>query len=167
MRSWNYPDVPGSILWGSFYLCRLSSLIYQFPRLVFSSSSWEILCEGSPFTPMQTAPPFNIILTCFNVKGTSRLWALVWHAKSKSHCNWRSVSQYVLVSSPNLGLFTRFFFRSYCLVSFGAPSLTRSRVCNVSVLVIEVYYSLVYLQNIYIEFKNVHMLHILKITKKK
>jgi hypothetical protein len=55
----------------------------------------------------------------------------------------------VLVSSPNLGTFdqnppppaTKLLF---CL--FGAPSLTRGRVCHVSVFVIEVYHSLVYLQ---------------------
>jgi hypothetical protein len=35
-----------------------------------------------------------------------------------------------------------FFFKSYCLVIFGAPSLTRGRVCHVSVFVIEVYSSL-------------------------
>jgi hypothetical protein len=39
-----------------------------------------------------------------------------------------------------------FFFQSYCLVLFGAPSLTRGRACHVSVFVIEVYHSLVYLQ---------------------
>jgi hypothetical protein len=64
-------------------------------------------------------------------------------SKSKSHCDWRSVSQYVLVSSPNLGLLTiDFFSQSYCLVLFGAPSLTRGRVCHVSVFVIKVYSSL-------------------------
>jgi hypothetical protein len=54
-----------------------------------------------------------------------------------------TVSQSVLVSSPNLGLLTRgfFFFQNYRLVLFGAPSLTRSRVCHVSVFVIEVYSS--------------------------
>jgi hypothetical protein len=31
-------------------------------------------------------------------------------SKSKSHCDWRSVSQYVLVSSPNMGHLTRDFF---------------------------------------------------------
>jgi hypothetical protein len=34
------------------------------------------------------------------------------------------------------------FFRIYCLVIFGAPSLTRGRVCHVSVFVIEVYSNL-------------------------
>jgi hypothetical protein len=65
-------------------------------------------------------------------------------AKSKSHYDWRSVSQYVMVSSPNLGLLTIVFFssQSYCFVLFGAPSLTRGRVWHVSVFVIEVYSSL-------------------------
>jgi hypothetical protein len=46
-----------------------------------------------------------------------------------------------------------FFFppQSYCLVFLGAPSLTRGRVCHVSVFVIEVYHSLVSIyKNIYI-----------------
>jgi hypothetical protein len=44
-------------------------------------------------------------------------------------------------------IWPEFFFLSkflFCL--FGAPSLTRGRVCHVSVFVIEVYHSLVYLQ---------------------
>jgi hypothetical protein len=51
-----------------------------------------------------------------------------------------------------MGPLTRdFFFLSYSLVIFfGAPSLTRGRVCLVSVFVIEVYSSLSFLQNIYI-----------------
>jgi hypothetical protein len=54
------------------------------------------------------------------------LQTLPQKSKSKSHCDWRSVSQYVLVSSPNMGLLTRdFFFESYILVIFVAPSLTR------------------------------------------
>jgi hypothetical protein len=59
-----------------------------------------------------------------------------------------TVSQSVLVSSPKLGHLTRIFlFPSkllFCL--FGAPSLTKGRVCHVSVFVIEVYHSLDYLQ---------------------
>jgi hypothetical protein len=64
-------------------------------------------------------------------------------SKSKSHYDWRSVSQYVLVSSPNLGLLTRYFFFPKLLscLFFGEPSLTRGRVCHVSVFVIEVYNS--------------------------
>jgi hypothetical protein len=53
--------------------------------------------------------------------------------------NWRSVSQSVCLGvEPNLGLLTRdiiiiIFFESYILVLFGAPSLTRGRVCHLSV----------------------------------
>jgi hypothetical protein len=40
---------------------------------------------------------------------------------------------------PKYWILTRdFFFQSYCLVFFGATSLTRGRVCHVSVFVIEV-----------------------------
>jgi hypothetical protein len=50
--------------------------------------------------------------------------------------NWRSVSQSVLVSSPIWDfwpeIYIFFFFVSYSLV-FGAPSLTRGRVCHLSV----------------------------------
>jgi hypothetical protein len=48
-----------------------------------------------------------------------------------------TVSQSVCLGvEPNLGLLTRniyFFFESYSLVLFGAPSLTRGRVCHLSV----------------------------------
>jgi hypothetical protein len=43
-----------------------------------------------------------------------------------------------------MGLLTIDFFSlslSYCLVIFGAPSLTRGRVCHVSVFVFEVFSS--------------------------
>jgi hypothetical protein len=44
-----------------------------------------------------------------------------------------------------MGLLTRdIFFESDSLVIFGAPSLTRGRVCHVSVFVFEVYSSLGY-----------------------
>jgi hypothetical protein len=82
------------------------------------------------------------------------LWKRSWvmrrvqcPSKSKSHCDWWSVSQYVLVSSPNLGLLTRFFFQSYYLVFLGRPLWREvGSVMCVSVFVIEVYHSLVYLQ---------------------
>jgi hypothetical protein len=57
-----------------------------------------------------------------------------------------TVSQYVLVSSPNRGHLTRIFFSKLLFCLFGALSLTRGRVCHVSVFGIEVYHSLVYLQ---------------------
>jgi hypothetical protein len=46
----------------------------------------------------------------------------------------------------------------FCL--FGAPSLTRGRVCHVSVFVIEVYHSLVYLQQyLHLNSKFTHVTH--------
>jgi hypothetical protein len=54
-----------------------------------------------------------------------------------------TVSQSVCLSvEPKSGTFDQiFFFQSYCLVLFGAPSLTRGRVSHVTVFVIEVYSS--------------------------
>jgi hypothetical protein len=60
---------------------------------------------------------------------------------SELHCHWQSVSQYVpLGVEPTLGLNGQilFSFRSvmsevFCFVSFWAPSLTRGRVCHLSV----------------------------------
>jgi hypothetical protein len=51
-------------------------------------------------------------------------------SESELHCNWRSVSLCVLVSSPRYLL----LLDSYGLVlrGVGAPSLTRGRVCRVS-----------------------------------
>jgi hypothetical protein len=57
----------------------------------------------------------------------------------------QTVSQSVCLGvKPNLGLLTRdffFLFQSYGLVSVVAPSLTRGRVCHLSVLVNTVYNS--------------------------
>jgi hypothetical protein len=48
--------------------------------------------------------------------------------------NWRSVSQYVLVSSPIWDFWPEIFFFLKSLSShLGAPSLTRGRVCHLSV----------------------------------
>jgi hypothetical protein len=62
--------------------------------------------------------------------------------KSKSHYDRRPVSQYGLVSSPIWDFWPESFFFSFlklrsCLC--GAPSLTRGRVCLLSVLVNTVY----------------------------
>jgi hypothetical protein len=58
-------------------------------------------------------------------------------SESESLYNWRSISQYVLVSSPIWDFWPEicilFFFLNYSLVLFGAPSLTRGRVCHLSV----------------------------------
>jgi hypothetical protein len=58
-----------------------------------------------------------------------------------------TVSQYVFVSSPNLGHLTRIFFPlKVTVLSFRGALSDESRVYHVSVFVIEVYHSLVYLQ---------------------
>jgi hypothetical protein len=60
-----------------------------------------------------------------------------------------TVSQSVCLGvNPKSGTFDQKFFLSSKLLFcfFGAPSLTRGRVCHVLVFVIEVYHSLVYLQ---------------------
>jgi hypothetical protein len=55
--------------------------------------------------------------------------------KSKSHCDCQSVSQYVLLSSPHLGLMTRYLLLFDSSVFFcGAPTLTRARVCILCIL---------------------------------
>jgi hypothetical protein len=58
-------------------------------------------------------------------------------SKSKSLCNWRSVSLSVLVSNPVWGSWPDIYLwlESYSPVSMGAPSLTRGRVYHLSVIV--------------------------------
>jgi hypothetical protein len=73
--------------------------------------------------------------------------------KSKSHCDWRSVSQYILVSSPIWDFWPEIFFTKLLSCLFGAPSLTRGRVCHVLVFVIEVYNSQSLFTTIYIWIK--------------
>jgi hypothetical protein len=61
----------------------------------------------------------------------------IWlSVKSKSHCDWRSVSQYVLVSSPIWGTWPDIVITVWQLRSCfcGAPSLTRGRVCLLHML---------------------------------
>jgi hypothetical protein len=54
-----------------------------------------------------------------------------FQVKSKSHCDWRSDSQYVLVSSPIWNSWPDIFITVWQLRSCfcGAPPLTRGRVC--------------------------------------
>jgi hypothetical protein len=50
--------------------------------------------------------------------------------KSKSHCNWRSDNQHVLVSSPIWGSWPDLYYSLAVTSCFcGTPSLTRGRVC--------------------------------------
>jgi hypothetical protein len=81
--------------------------------------------------------------------------------KSKPHYDWRSVSQYVLVSSPIWDFWPDFLFISKLLSClFGAPSLMTGRVCHLSVFVIAVYNSQsLFTTNIYIKIKIYIVLH--------
>jgi hypothetical protein len=85
-----------------------------------------------------------------------RLWfasecEVVTQSQSHIETGGRSVSQSVCLGvEPKSGTFDQRFFLRYCLVFFGAPSLTRGRVCHVSVFVIEVYNSQPLFTTIYI-----------------
>jgi hypothetical protein len=95
----------------SYYKHLFSFLLFQKP----SMHKWFLLrrifllqklCQHT----LQLTIPFKRLQAIF----------VVSKSKSKSRCDWRSVSQYVLVSSPNLRLLTRdLFFQSYCLVFLG------------------------------------------------
>jgi hypothetical protein len=64
-------------------------------------------------------------------------WTPLYSFKSKSHCDWRSVSQYVLVSNPIWGLWPDIYYCLTVTVLFlGAPSLTRGRVCGLQLLLL-------------------------------
>jgi hypothetical protein len=125
---WCYP-IRGSFVYS--YIWKLMYYIGKFERLSYCINVIGLFLVGrSPYASDR------------DVSGESAFFK----SKSKSHCDWRSVSRYVLVSSPNLGHLTRVFFSKLLSCFFGAPSLTRGRFCHVSVSVIEVYHSLVYLQ---------------------
>jgi hypothetical protein len=121
------------VLWSDDILWHRKPQIFNYLFVVTPSSKWfSLFFERQLFQVRSRLD----ILTDLTLKGKWLLWvqlvlARCWQtlnfAKSKSLCDWRSVSQYVLVSSPNMGLLTRdFFFESFSLVIFGAPSLTRS-----------------------------------------
>jgi hypothetical protein len=81
--------------------------------------------------------------------------------KSKSHYDWRSVSQYVLMSSPIWNFWPEIFFPNLLSCLFGAPSLMRGLVCHLSVFVIAVHNSQsLFTTNIYIKIKMYIVLHL-------
>jgi hypothetical protein len=90
--------------------------------------AWGREADHSPLTTEEdvgyiSTPPYVFMALCL-VK-----------PKSKSHYDWRSVSQYVLVSSPIWDFWLQIFFFFSKLLSClcGAPCLTRGRVCHLSV----------------------------------
>jgi hypothetical protein len=91
-------------------------------RLPFSSPPTTRRVTVEVFDPASTG------VTQFPLKSKS---------KSKSYCDWRSVS---LGVESQLGLMTRFFLSFFLIwklfsCPFGSPSLTRGRVCHLSVIV--------------------------------
>jgi hypothetical protein len=68
-------------------------------------SNWDRLWQIPPppnfFRTTILAPSISILLKLHYRKSES---------ESELHCDWRSVSQYVLVSSPNMGLLTRYIY---------------------------------------------------------
>jgi hypothetical protein len=64
-------------------------------------------------------------------------WDWLLASQSESLCDWRSVSQYVLVSSPIWGLMTKCLLAVWQLLRcpLWGPCLTRGRVCLLSVIV--------------------------------
>jgi hypothetical protein len=62
-----------------------------------------------------TFPPTSSIDN-FNATGINLIakWKWKWKSKSKLLYDWRSISQYVLVSSTLVGLETRYYFLSEC-----------------------------------------------------
>jgi hypothetical protein len=145
VRGW--PAVDGLLLAGS---CWFPGWISGLPAGSLPGWSVEILLSTE--TPLQ--PQLS--------DATSRLFLVKVKVKVKVKVTLRlTVSQLVCLGvEPNLGLLTRvFFFQNYCLVFLGEPSLTRGRDCHGSVFVIEVYHSLVYLQQYLHSIKNWHVLH--------
>jgi hypothetical protein len=74
------------------------------------------------------------------------MYVCMYVSQSQSHIATDSQSVCLGVETKSGTFDQRFFFSKLLSCFFGAPSLTRSRVCHVSVFVTEVYHSLVYLQ---------------------
>jgi hypothetical protein len=92
-------------------------------------------------TPNLPAPKvtFSLQRSCVHMKEVIRRVLLSTappESESELLYNWRSVSQYVLVSSPSRDFWPEIFFSKLLFwLFFGAPSLTRGRVCHLSVFV--------------------------------
>jgi hypothetical protein len=87
---------------------------------------------------------------------------LVGHTLRQSHITTDGQSVSTCWCRAQTGTFDQrfFFFSKFLSCPFGAPSLTRGRVCHVSVFVIEVYNSQsVFTTNIYIKLKIYIVLH--------
>jgi hypothetical protein len=85
-------------------------------------------------------------------------------SQSQSHITTDGQSVSMSWCRAQSGTFDQSFFLNLLSCLFGAPSLTRGWVCHVSVFVIEVYNSLVYLQQCLHSIKHLHVLHTFKIN---
>jgi hypothetical protein len=120
------------------------SIVYAAGPCQHSLSRVPVPCDSQPyFICSDLRLPFSSPPTIRRVKvealepaSTGRYVAYKTKSKSKSHCDWRSVSESVSLGvEPHLRLVTRYLvlFDCYGLVFFcGAPSLTRGRVCLLS-----------------------------------
>jgi hypothetical protein len=106
----------------------------------------EFTVVAGPHQPVRVRVTLQLTVSRSPAELTALFCCLIWdsvqfQSESELHYNWQSVSQsvsqYVLVSSPIWDFWPEiFFFFFFNLLSchLGAPSLTRSRVCPLSVL---------------------------------
>jgi hypothetical protein len=83
------------------------------------------------FTITRTMSSVCCIISCCRLETASNVLASSKSkSKSKSHCDWRSVNQQVLVSSPIWGSWPGIYYCLTLTVLFcGTPSLTIGRFC--------------------------------------
>jgi hypothetical protein len=111
---------------------RLPSVICKIPHvnIIFDGIASVMLCYAyllhTHFDPCLCVVPSSSVWSCLH---------LCRCVKSKSHCDWRSVS--LSWCRAPAGAHDQMFLLAWKLLSCpcGAPSLTRGRVCHLSVIV--------------------------------
>jgi hypothetical protein len=110
-------------------------------------SSWHFLFShsGTALHSVEFKTEFPAAVSCRELTWTEphlelRILSLPWLVKWKPHCDWRSVSQSVSKSwrrTPS-GAHNQIFITVWQLRScfYGAPSLTRGRVCLLYLLLV-------------------------------
>jgi hypothetical protein len=144
--------------WFSYSLVLWTSR-YCFPSAFYTHCKLRLFMQPQivwRFETVQCNPGRKVLVhlvstDCSHVQGTTDMQrkynyrnsghypssCLLSESDSELHYNWQSVSQSVSLGvEPNLGLLTRdYFFFKLLSCHLGAPSLTRGRVCHLSVLV--------------------------------
>jgi hypothetical protein len=112
----------------SVFTSRIRATDFSDSHCHFNSHMKSSLHRLIPFLPLFCKCQFRGLDSALS---TAVLYSVA--SNSKSHCDWRSVSQTVLVSSSHLGLMTRYLllFDSYSLVIVGRP-LWREDGCSVA-----------------------------------